>query len=413
MSGFGEVIWVSKDGSHPYIQVRKSVIDFAEETEAFNWYKEVVLKLYELFCNNIGEKQECGVDATAEKAKAEAKKTKEEAEKETKQEKAAAKTAKPEKEATTAKPTSSINIETLISAALADGVVTDKERAILIKKVKEAGEDVDEFEMLLDARIYEAQQKAEKTKKEDNPKAGKKPKSNDPFEDLMVKVEGGVFEQKSSCGEWVHPGGDKRKKEVLVSHKYSRQVKLSDFQICKYQVTQKQWKDIMGEFPVPQKWEGDDLPVHNVNWEDAQKFIEKLNQLTGKKYHLPTEAQWEFAARGGIKTHGYKYAGSDNLDEVAYHEQNSWGRIQPVGQKKANELGLYDMSGNVDEWCFDWYYLIFGNTNIQDPTGPTSGSERVFRGGSWSTSSYIFDVSRRWGATPSFRNNDRGFRLAL
>lgn len=310
-----------------------------------------------------------------------------------------------------AKPAQSgptINLETLISAALADGVVTDKERAVLVKKVKDAGGDVDEFELLLDARIFEAQ----KATKETKPKPEKKTKSNDPFEGLMVKVDGGVFEQKGTYSYEYQPS-DHRKKSEWRTGTYSRQVKVSDFQICKYQVTQKQWKDIMGEFPEKQDWEGDDLPVIRVSWEDAQKFIEKLNQLTGKSYHLPSQAQWEFAARGGNKTHNYKYAGSDNVDEVAHYKENSWNRIQPVGQKKANELGLFDMSGNVWEWCFDWYTEYLGNTNIQDPTGPTSGSYRVYRGGGWYNDASYCEVSYRARYTPSYRNNYLGFRLVL
>lgn len=319
----------------------------------------------------------------------------------------------PKVEAKSAAPTAAtqtIDLDKLIAAALADGEVTEKERAILIKKATSVGIDADEFELLLDSKIYEASQKEKSAKSASAPKE-KKTKSNDPFEDLMVQVEGGIFTQAERYSEWVQPA-DKRKKEYSVVREYSRQVKLTSFQICKYQVTQAQWKSVMGNFPHPQEWEGDNLPVHSVSWEDAQQFIAKLNQLSGKNYHLPTEAQWEFAARGGVKSKGYKYAGSDNLDEVAQYKENSWQRVQPVGEKKPNELGLYDMSGNVQEWCFDWYSKKLGNVNVQDPTGPIGGNNRILRGGSY-WDFFGCTVSHRNSLDPSRRSNSIGFRLAL
>ena len=134
----------------------------------------------------------------------------------------------------------------------------------------------------------------------------------------------------------------------------------------------------------PSRYTGDDnLPVEQVSWKDVQEFIQKLNALTGKTYRLPTEAEWEYAARGGNQSQGYKYAGSNTVGDVAWHYGNSDHKTHPVGQKQPNELGLYDMSGNVWEWCQDWYgdYSSSAQTN---PTGPSSGSYRVLRGGSWS-----------------------------
>ena len=190
----------------------------------------------------------------------------------------------------------------------------------------------------------------------------------DPFEDQMVFVQGGSFMMGSNDGE--------------DDEKPVHQVSLSDFYMGKYQVTQSQWKVIMGHNLADFK--GDDLPVEGVSWNDVQEFINKLNEKTGRKYRLPTEAEWEYAARGGQNTRGYKYAGSDNIVEVAWFYDNSWGRTHPVGQKKANELGLYDMSGNVWEWCADWsgrdYYK---NSSQNNPTGPVTGSYHRMRGGSW------------------------------
>ena len=155
------------------------------------------------------------------------------------------------------------------------------------------------------------------------------------------------------------------------------QVTLSSFKIAKYEVTQKLWKEIMGNNPSSDI--GDNLPVQHVSWDDVQLFIKKLNGSTGKQYRLPTEAEWEYAARGGNQSENYKYSGSNNKDEVAWYESNSNGKIQPVGTKKPNELGIYDMSGNVQEWCQDGKreYTDEPQTN---PRGPESDG-RTIRGG--------------------------------
>ena len=216
----------------------------------------------------------------------------------------------------------------------------------------------------------------------------------------MVFVEGGTF----TMGATSEQGSEADDEE-----KPTHSVTLSDFYIGKYEVTQAQWKSIMGS--NPSKWKGDNLPVESVSWNDIQEFIQKLNQKTGKKYRLPTEAEWEYAARGGAKSQGYKYSGSNHLDSVAWYWDNSGNKTHPVGQKVPNELGIYDMSGNVYESCQDRYddYSSASQTN---PTGPSSGSYRVLRGGSWNNYAEGCRVSSRTCNTPSSGGSYNGFRLA-
>ena len=200
------------------------------------------------------------------------------------------------------------------------------------------------------------------------------------------------------------------------------QVTLSDYFIGQTQVTQQLWQAVMGN--NPSKFTGDlQRPVEQVSWNDCQRFISKLNALTelGFKFRLPTEAEWEFAARGGNRSQRNKYSGSNNnLDDVAWYSENS-GKFtffsdkrstHPVGTKAPNELGLYDMSGNVWEWCQDWYgdYSEDAQTN---PTGPASGSRHVYRGGSWNRNAWCCRVSSRGCSTPSYTYCSLGFRLAL
>ena len=162
----------------------------------------------------------------------------------------------------------------------------------------------------------------------------------------------------------------------------------------------------------PSDWKGGNLPVECVRWDDCQSFIQKLNQLTGKRFRLPTEAEWEYAARGGNKSRGYKYAGSNTIDDVAWYGGKSGNMTHPVKSKRANELGLYDMSGNVAEWCQDWYgdYSSSSQTN---PTGPCSASLRVNRGGGCRDNVGYCLVSYRFRLTPDYRADQLGLRLAL
>ena len=216
----------------------------------------------------------------------------------------------------------------------------------------------------------------------------------------MVAVKGGTFtmggtaEQGSDAYDWEKP---------------THQVTLSDYMIGETEVTQELWLNVMGSNPSHSS--GTNKPVEEVSWNDCQTFITRLNELTGMNFRLPTEAEWEYAARGGNKSKGYKYAGSNTLSDVAwYNDYSSSIGIHPVKQKQANELGLYDMSGNVFEWCQDWY----GNYNSSaqtNPTGPASGSKRVSRGGSWSYTDC--HVSYRNYYTPENTRSDLGLRLVL
>ena len=219
----------------------------------------------------------------------------------------------------------------------------------------------------------------------------------------MVEVRGGTF----TMGATAEQGND-----VLYLEKPTHQVTLSSYSIGKTEVTQELWEAVMGS--NPSYFYNSNLPVEQVSWEDCQAFITKLNALTGKTFRLPTEAEWEFAARGGSNSQGFKYSGSNTVDDVAWHRDNSSDKPHPVATKAPNELGIYDMSGNVWEWCNDWfsdsYYTSASQTN---PTGPNSGSYRVRRGGSWSCSAGNCRVSLRNYDSPAYRNYDLGLRLAL
>jgi formylglycine-generating enzyme required for sulfatase activity len=219
----------------------------------------------------------------------------------------------------------------------------------------------------------------------------------------MVFVQGGTFkmggtpEQGSNCYDQEKPVHD---------------VTVSDFYIGKYLVTQRLWKQVMGY--NPSNFPKDVArPVERVNWYDVQQFIIKLNQQTDKVYRLPTEAEWEYAARGGNKSRGYKYAGSNNIDDVAWYDKNSNRETYPIGTKHPNELGIYDMSGNVREWVSDWYGAYSANAET-NPQGPSSGSDCMNRGGSWSDGAEVCRVSFRGrGRDLDRRDNSIGFRLAL
>jgi len=212
----------------------------------------------------------------------------------------------------------------------------------------------------------------------------------------MVTVQGGRFAM----------GGNKNKNEMPIHN-----VTLSSFKIAKYETTRAQWQKVMGSNSSGGK-ECMDCAINAVGWDDVQTFIKKLNTLSGKNYRLPTEAEWEYAARGGTKSKKFEYAGSNDINAVAWTSVNS-GNIHPVGQKEANELGLYDMSGNILEWCNDWYdENYYGKSPGNDPKGPATGPHRVVRGGSsnWNFEPAVCRVAYRipvlWG------NGSVGFRLA-
>ena len=216
----------------------------------------------------------------------------------------------------------------------------------------------------------------------------------------MVAVEGGTF----TMGATSEQGSDAEDDE-----KPAHQVTLSDYYIGQTEVTQALWKAVMGGNPSNHK--GDNLPVEQVSWDNCQVFIQKLNQLTGKQFRLPTEAEWEYAARGGRKSQGYKYAGGNNIGSVAWYDGNSGYETHPVATKQANELGIYDMSGNVWEWCSDWYGG-YQSSSQSDPQGPSSGSYRVFRSGNYVDGAGRCRVSYRGRNTPDDRYSALGLRLS-
>lgn len=222
----------------------------------------------------------------------------------------------------------------------------------------------------------------------------------------MVFVEGGSFTMGCKSGRDSDCESDEK----------AHSVTLSDFSIGKYEVTQALWRAVMGtstSLSNPSYFKNcDECPVENVSWDDIQKFLRKLSEITGKKFLLPTEAQWEYAARGGQQSKGYQYAGSNNLNSVAWYGDNSNSKTHPVGQKQPNELGLYDMSGNVWEWCSDWYG-DYPSSSTRDPQGPSSGSGRVLRGGSWISFTLICRAAFRDNGFPSYRNYDDGLRVAV
>lgn len=214
--------------------------------------------------------------------------------------------------------------------------------------------------------------------------------------DNMVKVEGGIFSMGSTEG---------------YDEKPVHQVRLSDFCIGKYEVTQDEWEAVMGT--NPSHFKGVNKPVECVSWNDCQEFIKKLNKLTGLQFRLLTEAEWEYAARGGNKSKGYKYSGRNIIGNVAWYWDNSNQKTHPVGTKAPNELGIYDMSGNVWEWCSDWYSSsYYSSSPANNPTGPATGSPRVLRGGSWGSSADDCRVAYRLSNYPDSRNYYLGFRLA-
>jgi formylglycine-generating enzyme required for sulfatase activity len=215
----------------------------------------------------------------------------------------------------------------------------------------------------------------------------------------MVRIEGGIFQMGDSATE--------KKERPLHA------VTLNSFSIGKYEVTQNLWRSVMGSNPSTFNT-CDECPVEQVDWESIQQFISKLNALTGKKFRLPTEAEWEYAAMGGNKSLHYKYSGSNNLSEVAWNKNNAADKTHPVGLKKPNELGLYDMSGNVWEQCSDWYDAdYYQNSPTNNPRNDHPAKYRVVRGGSWrSGENRCYNKARNRNIKDHHISN-LGFRLVL
>lgn len=221
----------------------------------------------------------------------------------------------------------------------------------------------------------------------------------------MVYVDSGTFQMGSTTGD----SDEQPVHSVTISKGYY---------IGETEVTQALWKAVTGYSPVKSgnQWSttmglGDNYPAYFISYEDVQSFITKLNSLTGAQFRMPTEAEWEFAARGGNKSKGYEYSGSNTVGDVAWYYDNSGGKTHAVKTKAANELGIYDMSGNVREWCSDWYGS-YSSSSVTDPTGPASGSDRVIRGGSWFWNASRCRSADRGYYEPTGCDIDLGVRLA-
>ena len=217
----------------------------------------------------------------------------------------------------------------------------------------------------------------------------------------MVWVEGGTFRMGATSE---HGSGAVPDEEPVHS------VTLSGYYIGKTEVTQALWQAVMGS--NPSYFEGDDLPVEQVSWDDCQEFIRKLNSLTGQNFRLPTEDEWEFACCGGNNSRGYKYSGSKYIDDVAWYDGDSGDKTHPVATESPNELGIYDMSGNVWEWCAD-RYGVYSSGAQTNPKGPYDGSYRVYRGGSWSFNPRICRSSFCTDISPDSRSSYLGLRLSI
>lgn len=231
----------------------------------------------------------------------------------------------------------------------------------------------------------------------------------------MIYVEGGEF----MMGATSEQSSDAFDSELPV-----RRVRLDSYYICECEVTQEQWETVMGTTVVEQAVKagyeylelygiGPDYPMYYVSWVEAKAFCQELSRMTGRTYSLPTEAQWEYAARCGKKTDGSKYSGGNSIDDVAWYWDNSGDTAHPVKTKRPNALGLYDMSGSVLEWCYDWYSSSYNANDTDNPTGPSTGVERVLRGGSWFTRARYCRVSHRSYETPDFGDYDYGFRVVV
>ena len=220
----------------------------------------------------------------------------------------------------------------------------------------------------------------------------------------MVSIPGGTFDMGATPEQGVYAAFDE---------KPSIQVTVSSFYLAETPVTQSLWTAVMGD--NPSHFIGDNLPVERVSWEDCQEFIKRLNQQTGMRFRLPTEAEWEYAARGGQNSKHLKYAGvnDDAMSDYLWFKANSDSKSHEVKAKLPNELDLYDMSGNISEWCNDWYFNSYANNGERvNPKGPSSGMAKVYRGGSWDDKAMNCRVSKRYSMNPIFKNKLVGLRLA-
>ena len=218
----------------------------------------------------------------------------------------------------------------------------------------------------------------------------------------MVLVEGGQFMM----------GATDEQAEVAKRNEFpAHEVTLSTYYISQTEVTQELWEAIMGD--NPSVFQGDPMrPVENIDKFDCAKFVDKLTELTGRVFRMPTEAEWEFAARGGNLSSLYRFSGSDDVNAVAWYDFNAGGTTHAVALMAPNELGLYDMSGNVCEWCQDWYYMYDFSPQV-NPVGPESGTNNVYRGGSWFVPEVDCRVSSRFDRDPHEKSGDLGLRIVM
>ncbi len=221
---------------------------------------------------------------------------------------------------------------------------------------------------------------------------------------VMISVIGGQYDIGATPEQGLFASFDE---------KPSVKTKVSDFYLAETPVTQALWTAIMGD--NPSHFKGNDLPVERVSWEDCQEFIKRLNVQTNIKFRLPTEAEWEYAARGGMNSMHFKYSGANDNDvsDYLWYKENSQSKSHPLKTKLPNELEIYDMSGNISEWCSDWYFNSYANNGDRDnPQGPSTGVTKVYRGGSWDDKAMNCRVSKRFSMNPTFKNKLVGLRLA-
>ena len=292
-------------------------------------------------------------------------------------------------------------LEEVISAALADGNLTEQKRKIIMRRAEKEGEDVEEVMMVVESRLLN-QTKVQFSQSQSKSESKEEVANGDFVETVngvsfkMIKVQGGKFTMFSMSQASCIPG---KPQEVV----------LDDYYICDTVVTQELWKAVMGrKFPLL-SFVGDKLPVNNLTWEESYQFINKLSALTNKNYHLPSEAQWEYAAIGGKKSLGFKHAGSDDLKKVGWANVNE---LKPVAQLMPNELGLYDMSGNCYEFCEDNLVdnpMLNGTKNPIIRTKPTDF--RIVRSTPFDSSE--FSIGDRWWTPCDRRQLNFSFRIAL
>ncbi len=241
------------------------------------------------------------------------------------------------------------------------------------------------------------------------PTSCKKKKKIQGIEELTITVGNVQFTMVQVVGGSFLMGNDGKDNEE-VNEKPAHKVTLSTYWIGKTEVTQQLWQAVMGN--NPSYFKGTDLPVENVSWNDCQQFIKRLNNLTGRSFRLPTEAEWEYAAYGGSRTNGYTFSGGNNAPDVAWYWGNANDKTHPVGKKRANELGIHDMTGNVWEWCQDWYGY-YSAASQQNPRGAKTGRYRVNRGGAWCFEQKAARNAARFANKPDGRYKSVGLRLAM